>query len=74
VARSDRPSGSPADGDETFKATLQEFSRWGREQRPQGWRFVSDAQGNARFDGKSATGLVRLAREWSRSRGSSPIK
>jgi len=61
-------------GDETFKATLQEFSRWGREQRPQGWRFVSDAQGNARFDGKSAPGLVRLAREWSRSRGSSPIK
>ena len=61
-------------GDETFKATLQEFSRWGREQRPQGWLFVSDAKGNARFDGKSAHGLVRLAREWSRSRGSSPIK
>jgi len=61
-------------GDETFKATLEEFSRWGRELRPEGWLFVSDAKGNPRFDGKSAPGLVRLAREWSRSRASSPTK
>ncbi len=56
-----------ADG--RFGAALQEFTRWGRERRPEGWTSVTDGDGNVRFDGATAPALIALAREWSRSRG-----
>jgi hypothetical protein len=56
-------------GDEGFNATLRDFTRWAREQRPQGWALVSDGKGNVRFDGASAPALIALAQEWSRSQG-----
>jgi hypothetical protein len=56
-------------GDGPFRAALQELTRWGREQRPEGWDSVTDKNGNIRFDGTNAPKLIDLARQWSRSRG-----
>ena len=61
-----------ADG--RFGAALEEFTRWGRERRPEGWASVTDRGGNIRFDGASAPALIALAGEWSRSRGPRPAK
>jgi hypothetical protein len=56
-------------GDEAFNATLRDFTRWARAERPEGWAMVSDRKGNVRFDGASAPALIALARQWPRSQG-----
>ena len=56
------------DADGAFRSRLRKMAEWGRASKPAGWESVVDSEGVVRFDGSTASTLIRLAKDFSATR------